>query len=335
MITFEYPYFAFLLFLPFLIRIFRTNAAKKSDKALRVPFVKDIKNIQSMKSNFVAFEGGKRFDKTFWALFVCFIFIVLALMRPVEIGEPERLNNKGRDILLVTDISTSMLEEDFEYHHQRLSRMEAVRAVVSDFVKNRVNDRFGLILFGTHAYVQAPITFDKQAVVDILQSMKAGMAGQSTAIGDALALALKTLRTTKTDKDNQVIILLTDGENNDGQMSVAEAIKLAKGEGIKVYTIGIGSPQMSLVNAFFGIQNSGLDESALKELAAETKGRYFKVTTLRELIDVYKKIDELEEQNFDDYFIYEKTEWYFVFVLIAVCLGFVFLLPTFFKERKQ
>ena len=162
----------------------------------------------------------------------CFVFIVLALMQPVKTGEPERLNNKGRDILLVTDISTSMLEEDFEYNHRRLSRMEAVRAVVSDFVKNRANDRLGLILFGTRAYLQAPITFDKQAVIDILDTMKAGMAGQSTAIGDALALALKTLRGTKTDKDNQVIILLTDGENNDGKMSVAEAIELAKGEGV-------------------------------------------------------------------------------------------------------
>ncbi|MBO4293965.1 MAG: VWA domain-containing protein [Alphaproteobacteria bacterium] len=335
MITFEYPYFALLLVVPFFIRMIKTKASRQKDKALKVPFIKDIKNVGQMKSNFNVFEKGKYFDKTFLALMSCFVFIVLALMQPVKTGEPERLNNKGRDILLVTDISTSMLEEDFEYNHRRLSRMEAVRAVVSDFVKNRANDRLGLILFGTRAYLQAPITFDKQAVIDILDTMKAGMAGQSTAIGDALALALKTLRGTKTDKDNQVIILLTDGENNDGKMSVAEAIELAKGEGVKVYTIGVGSPQMSLVDAFFGIQNSGLDEQALKELAAATKGRYFKVTTLKELVDVYKKIDALEEQNFEDYFLYPKTELYYIFVLIALCLGLVFLLPNLFKGKEQ
>ena len=321
MIVFEYPYLAFLLLLPFFLMLFKTKASALG-RALKIPFLRDIQNIQSIKTNLISLTSPRRFGLPFFILFICYTFIVLSLMRPVELGEPKRIDNKGRDILLVTDISTSMLEEDFFYQYRPIPRIEAVRAVVSDFAKNRLHDRLGLILFGTRAYLQVPLTFDKEAVTDVLSTMQAGMAGQSTAIGDALALALKTLKNTKSDKENQVIILLTDGENNDGEISVPEAINLAKNEGIKIYTIGIGSPQMSLTKAFFNIQNSGLDEQTLKTLADETKGRYFKVTTLKELVNVYKKIDLLEEQNFEDRVIYEKKELYFIPLLIAFVLAF-------------
>ena len=321
MIVFEYPYLAFLLILPFFLMLFKTKASALG-RALKIPFLRDIQNIQNIKANLISLTSPRRFGLPFFILFICYTFIVLSLMRPVELGEPKRIDNKGRDILLVTDISTSMLEEDFFYQYRPIPRIEAVRAVVSDFVKNRLHDRLGLILFGTRAYLQVPLTFDKESVTDVLSTMQAGMAGQSTAIGDALALALKTLKNTKSDKENQVIILLTDGENNDGEISVPEAINLAKNEGIKIYTIGIGSPQMSLAKAFFNIQNSGLDEQTLKTLADETKGRYFKVTTLKELVNVYKKIDLLEEQNFEDRVIYEKKELYPVSLLIAFLLAF-------------
>lgn len=321
MIVFEYPYLVVLLILPFLLKPFRSGSAKFS-RALKIPFLKDITNIQNSKGNTVALSTSGGFGKSFWLLFICYVFLVLSLMRPVELGEPQRLENKGRDILLVTDISTSMLEKDFYYRQTLLPRIEAVRAVVADFVKNRLHDRLGLILFGTQAYLQAPLTFDKQAVLDVLSNMQAGMAGESTSIGDALALALKTLKKTKTEKENQVIILLTDGESNDGEISVAEAVRLAKHEGIKIYTVGIGAPQTDLIKTFLNIQNSGLDEQTLKELAAETKGRYFKVTSLKQLISVYQKIDELEEQDFEDRVIYEKKELYDIPLLIAFVFAF-------------
>ena len=331
MIIFEYPYLAFLVFLPFLIRLLHIKGTSTFDRALRIPFLKDIKSIQSIKSVLGSFSGPSLFNLSFWVLFLAWCLVVLSLMRPVELGNPQRIENKGRDILLVTDISTSMLEEDFVYMHRRISRMEAVRAVVSDFVKNRLHDRLGLILFGTRAYLQAPLTFDRQAVLDVLDQMRAGMAGQSTSLGDAVGLALKTLKKSKTTKDNQVIILLTDGESNDGYMSVAEAINLAYEEGVKIYTIGVGSPQKSLVDAFFGIQhNSALDEAFLKELAEKTKGRYFKVENLKDLINVYQKIDTLEEQDFEDHFIQNKTELYYIpffaaFLWILVVLLYVVL----------
>ena len=334
MIVFEYPYLAFLLILPFFLMLFKTKASALG-RALKIPFLRDIQNIQNIKANLITLTSPRRFGLPFFILFICYTFIVLSLMRPVELGEPKRIDNKGRDILLVTDISTSMLEEDFFYQYRPIPRIEAVRAVVSDFVKNRLHDRLGLILFGTRAYLQVPLTFDKESVTDVLSTMQAGMAGQSTAIGDALALALKTLKNTKSDKENQVIILLTDGENNDGEISVPEAINLAKNEGIKIYTIGIGSPQMSLAKAFFNIQNSGLDEQTLKTLADETKGRYFKVTTLKELVNVYKKIDLLEEQNFEDRVIYEKKELYPVSLLIAFLLAFGALVLQALSGEKR
>jgi len=334
MMVFEYPYLLVLLVLPFLFKFLRSEGMG-TGRALKIPFLKDLINIQKEKGSLKVFSGHKSFNASFWMLFICYVLLVLSAMRPVELGEPRRMPNKGRDILLVTDISTSMLEEDFIYQNRYLSRMEAVRAVVADFVKHRIHDRLGLILFGTRAYLQAPLTFDKEAVLDVLNTMQAGMAGQSTSIGDAVALALKTLNQTKTQKENQVIVLLTDGENNDGQISVAEAVRLAKNEGVKIYTIGIGSPRMSLVKAFFNAQNSPLDEQTLKELAAETQGRYFKVTTLKELIDVYKKIDLLEEQDFEDHVTYDKKELYYIPLLAALIFALCGLALNALYGRKS
>ena len=333
MIDFEYPYLAGLVFLPFLLKLFKGESAELG-YALKIPFLKDIINIQNTKINLKGLAGRKHFNFSFWMLFICYLLLVLSAMRPLEIGEPHRVENKGRDILLVTDISTSMLEEDFTFQHRRLSRMEAVRAVVSDFVENRKHDRLGLILFGTRAYLQAPLTFDKEAVLDVLSTMQAGMAGQSTAIGDAVALALKTLKENKTEKENQVIVLLTDGESNDGQISVAESVKMAAKEGIKIYTIGIGSPQMSLAKVFFNVQNSPLEEQTLKDLAEQTKGRYFKVYNLKELVDVYKKIDLLEEQDFEDRVIYEKKELYIYPLLAAFVVALSMLFGCALFRRR-
>ena len=259
----------------------------------------------------------------------------MALMKPVRTFEPIHIQNEGRDIMLVTDISTSMLEDDFSYQGRRLERIEAVRAVVSDFAQNRLHDRMGLILFGTRAYEQVPLTFDKQALLTVLDAMEAGMAGQSTSIGDAVALALKSLQKSKTEKDNQVIILLTDGENNDGRISFPQAISLAKQEGIKVYTIGVGAPTFSLAKTLFGIEDTGLDEKSLKELADETKGRYFKVTSLSELIKVYKEIDKLEKQDFEENVVYPKEDFYYVPLLAAFALSMIGFLFKVLKRRHK
>ena len=330
MIKFVYPYAVLLIFLPFVIRYFSKNKMQISDFALKVPFVKDFSDIKKSILARPYDQNGHMF-RYFWFLMLIWFFVVLALMRPIKEGLPMRLEHEGRDILLITDISTSMLEDDFVFNHRRVTRLEAVRAIVSDFVSKRLNDRLGLVLFGTKAYLQAPLTFDRQAVLDVLSSMQAGMAGQSTSIGDAIALGLKNLSTSKTKKDNQVIILLTDGENNDGAMSFAQAIALAKDEGIKVYTIGVGSPAFSVSAAFFGLQNQGLDEKNLKILAEETQGRYFRAESLSDLIEAYRKIDALETDTIKDNYVYPKQELYFEALFAALMIAFCGLLSVALK----
>ena len=166
--------------------------------ALKVPFLKDIKYIQA-KSEQTAFSAlGSRawLSVKYLYLFSLWVLLVIAAARPQLVGEPYRLKAENRDIMLVIDISPSMLQPDLS-RTQRIDRLTAVKAVVGSFVQKRTEDRLGLILFGTRAYVQSPLTFDKNAVAEILNNADAGMAGNSTSIGDALGLALKNLREEK------------------------------------------------------------------------------------------------------------------------------------------
>lgn len=321
MITFLYPYFAWLLLLPFAVRWLLPVVKGSYGDALSVPFAADFADISAQskaKSSSLARAGLTR---CFWACFLIYSLLVLAAMRPVQMGEPVRISNEGRDILMVTDISTSMLEEDFSTRNFRLSRLNAVKAVVSEFVKKRQDDRIGLILFGTQAYLQAPLTYDRQSVLEILNSVDAGMAGNSTAIGDALGLALKSLKDKGGELNRKVIILLTDGENNDGRLSLPEATAMAAAEGVKIYTIGVGGSRQSLLNSFFGVGGSSLDEQSLKQLAAETEGRYFRADDVNGLVNVYKAIDLLEPESSDENFVYPRRDLYYMPLLLAMLLA--------------
>ena len=194
---------------------------------------------------------------------------------------------------------------------------------MGSFVDKRTEDRLGLILFGTRAYLQSPLTFDKQAVRNILFNADAGMAGNSTSIGDALGLALKNLKDEK-NKDNKVIILLSDGENNDGSLSMAQAINLAEKEKIKVYTIGVGA-EASFIGSLFNLQNNELDERSLKELAQKTKGNYYRATDLNSLAAIYQKIDALEPQNNEGGIVQEKKELFYIPLVLALILATLLL----------
>lgn len=318
MITFLYPYSAWLLLLPFVVRFVLPAVEGLYGDALSVPFVADFAAVSAKtKTNGLSLTRTG-LTKRFWSCFVVYALIVAALMRPVQTGEPIRISNEGRDILMVTDISTSMQEDDFSFNGYRLSRLNAVKAVVSEFIKKRQNDRVGLILFGTQAYLQAPLTYDKASVLEILNSTDAGMAGNSTSIGDALGLALKTLKDTGGNINRKVIILLTDGENNDGKLSMAEATAMATEEGVKIYTIGVGGGRQSFMKAFFGMGNSSLDEQSLKNIAAETEGRYFKADDVKGLANVYNAINLSEPESSDENFVYPRRDIYYIPLLLAV-----------------
>ena len=233
--------------------------------------------------------------------------------------------------MLVVDISTSMLQPDFSANNHRINRLSAVKAVVSAFIEKRTEDRVGLVLFGTLAYLQSPLTFDRQSVKEILMNTDAGMAGDSTSIGDALGVALKNLKD-ESRKDNIVIILLTDGENNDGSLSMAQAINLAEKEGIKIYTIGVGG-QGNFMSSLLHLRSNELDEASLKELSKKTKGNYFRAKDLNSLAEIYQRIDSLEPQTNEGTVIQEIKEYFYVPLLVALALiVFLLVLPrSYFK----
>ena len=334
MIEFAYPYALGMLVLPFVAYFLLPQLKGMHGDALKVPFVADLKRIE-IKSG-IMWRGDElkniHFSRKFWLVYGIWGLLCVAAMRPQIVGNPVKMENEGRDIMLVLDISTSMLEPDFDYQGRRATRLDAVKRVVADFVEKRKADRMGLILFGTRAYLQAPLTYDKTALKDILFSMKAGMAGDSTSIGDALALALKNMLNTK-KKRSQVIVLLTDGENNDGSLSMAQAIKLAAMEKIKVYTIGVGSP-----NLFFKMLSSvglqGLDESELNTLADVTKGQYFRASKTDELRKIYDLIDELETSTDEERYVRDIEELYYVPLFLAWVWAFSLIVVWRLRRHK-
>ena len=323
MIIFQFPLAFTLLILPFFIYFLLPPLKGLHGDALRVPFLNDIAQINLLAGSLWGQKSQGKSSKLLYAiLYTSWIFLSLAVARPQWVGEPLRTNNYGRDILLVTDISTSMLEPDFTYNNRRIDRLTAVKLAADSFIKQRTSDRIGLILFGTRAYLQSPITFDKQSVLDILWSTDAGMAGNSTAIGDAVGLALKTLSSSPTADKDKTIILLTDGENNDGSLSMPEVLKLAKDENIKIYTIGV-SGENQILNSFFGVklpQIKGLDEETLKLLAAETKGNYYRASDTNSLQQIYKEIDSLEPSLDKDQYIQERKDLFYYPLAISLMM---------------
>lgn len=333
MISFVYPWMFILLGVPILVYLLPIIKGVHGD-ALRITFFDDLSKINLKSGGLWAKSSSseRQINIAKILLFIIYALIVCAVARPQWAGEPIRIKNEGRDILLVMDISTSMLERDFSYQGRKISRLQAVKAAASDFVDKRQADRMGLILFGSRAYLQSPLTYDKQAVKDILMTMDAGMAGNSTAIGDALGLALKSIRDNN-HKENKVIILLSDGENNDGSLSLPQAIQLAKSEKVKIYTIGVGGAG-SLVQSILSYKialPSGLDEESLKQLAEEAGGQYFRADDTAALVGVYDAIDKLEPQEQEENYVREIREYYYIPLLGAIVLSILLLI---IKRRK-
>lgn len=330
---FLYPEMFWLLLIPFVVYWLLPPLKGQHGDALKVPFLEDLRKItlKSQKQQLIMISGKAKFSIKFLYFFVLWSLLTVALARPQYVGEPFRLKAENRDIMLVVDISNSMQNPDFSTRTQRIDRMSAVKAVVSSFIDQRTDDRVGLILFGTLAYLQSPLTFDKQAVKEILLNTDAGMAGNSTSIGDALGIALKNLKDEK-NKNNKVIILLTDGENNDGSLSMAQAIDLAEKEGIKIYTIGVGG-QANFISSLFSLRSGELDEESLKALAEKTKGNYYRATDVNSLIDVYKKIDALEPQNQEGNTVQETRELFYIPVIVVLFLvSLLLFLPRGFLK---
>ncbi len=244
-----------------------------------------------------AAQEDRRFAAHRWRLLlasIAWLLLVCAAARPQLIGEPLALPVSGRDLLLAVDISGSMETADMQLGRQVTDRLTAVKAVAGEFIERREGDRLGLILFGEQAYLQTPLTFDRQTVRTLLNEAAIGLAGKSTAIGDAIGLAVKRLR--KQPQEDRVLILLTDGANTAGSVEPLKAADLAAAEGLRIHTIGVGA-ESRLVRGLLGsrqVSNTELDEATLTAIAEKTGGRYFRARDIAGLEAIYQLLDELE-----------------------------------------
>jgi len=221
---------------------------------------------------------------------------VAALARPVWVGEPVALPTNGRDILLAVDISGSMGRDDMVQNGQQVDRLTTVKSVVGDFVIEREGDRLGLILFGEKAYLQTPLTFDRQSMQTLLNEAQIGFAGKDgTAIGDAIGLSVKRLQ--DRPENHRVVILLTDGASNAGELEPAQGADLARRAGVKIYTVGIGA-EVQETWGLFGKRvtnpSADLDEASLIAIAEQTGGKFFRARDPEELSAIYTELNRLE-----------------------------------------
>ena len=209
---------------------------------------------------------------------------------------------------------------------RRVTRLQVVKKAADQFVEKRKGDRIGLILFGSRAYLQTPLTFDRQTVIDMLNDATIGLAGIETAIGDAIGLAIKRLR--EYPVESRVLILLTDGSNNAGSVKPIPAAKLAAKEKIRIYTIGLGAERM-VVASIFGNQvvnpSQDLDESSLKEVAKLTGGLYFRARNTQELEKIYQSLDKLEPISEDTIVFRPKKPLYPWPLALMLLLSFYYI----------
>jgi len=286
-----WPWMLALLPVPWIVRRFVPPEPMDKDAALRAP----------MAGEFAVVAGpGRLVGAKPWRLALLALiwtFTVLAAARPQYVGEAESLPMTGRDLLMAVDLSGSMEERDFELNGEWVDRLTATKTVARDFIKRRVGDRIGLILFGRETYLQTPLTFDRATVQTLLDEAVIGLAGTETAIGDAIGLAIKTLTDAGVDESRRVLILLTDGANTAGAVEPLKAADLARQRGMVIYTIGIGADAL-LVRSLFGVRrvnpSADLDEQTLTTIAEGTGGRYFRARDIASFEQIYDILDELE-----------------------------------------
>lgn len=321
MIHFEWPWLLCGLPLPLLIRWLAPSSPFVEQSALKVPFLDDFS-----PEKIPVFSQTQQ-----WRLLLAtlaWLLLLIACARPQWLGEPIEQAVSGRDLMLAVDLSASMEEQDFIINKNPVDRLTAIKWVASDFINRRVGDRVGLILFGTQAYLQTPLTFDRKTVQILLDESVIGLAGDNTAIGDAIGLAVKRLKNQLAN--SRVLILLTDGANTAGEVSPLKAAELAAANQLKIYTIGVGADEM-IIRSFFGNRkvnpSRDLDENTLVKVAESTGGRYFRARNSDELNNIYMLLDKLEPVEKDKQYFRPRSELYYwplslaLGLVVFICLS--------------
>lgn len=323
---FVWPFVAFILPLPLFVWLvfphIHTTGKNIVSDALRVPFFNRVGGMTHHRR----MSSGRLIAFSMILAWVCF---VLAAMRPVRYENELPAFHEARNIMMAIDLSTSMARKDFDINGYSVPRVDVVKSVIHDFIVNRAGDRLGMVIFGSKAYTLAPLSQDLRTLDELFADVNLGIAGEQTAIGDALALSVQNIA--KVPKGKKVIILLSDGYNNAGTIMVSQATELAKKQGISVYTIGIGSTKQNkttFLGLLGGNDSQGWDEMTLKKIAKDTGGRYFRAKSTKDLIDVYREIDRLETMVVENKGFKPKRELFYYPLLLG--LGF-----WLFAQRKR
>jgi len=321
-IHFYWSWLLLALPLPLLFRWLLPAQQPAEQAALKVPFLDDF---DDMETQAIALQQH-------WPIILAVFawgFLVLASCRPQWLGDAIEQNISGRDLMLAVDVSGSMAEQDFVIGNTRVDRLSATQHVAAEFIARRVGDRVGLILFGTRAYIQTPLTFDHKTVVTLLNEAFIGITDDrpATSIGDAIGLAVKRLQ--DQPSDSRVLILLTDGANTSGELSPLQAAELAAKNQLKIYTIGIGADEL-MVRSLFGNQkinpSRDLDEKTLTAIAETTGGRYFRAKNTQDLEQIYQLLDQLEPVEKEPQYFRPTTELYpWPLALALLITGFIAL----------
>ena len=263
----------------------------------------------------------------------CLVLLVLAAARPQFYNVSREIRSSGVDIMLCLDTSGSMRALDFKIDDEPVSRLTAVKKVVSDFIKKRKTDRIGMVVFGEEAFTQSPLTMDKGLLLGLVEKMEIGMAGDRTAIGSAIAIGGKRLKDLKAK--SRILILLTDGRNNAGDIAPDAAAEAVRALGVKIYSIGVGGkgPAPFRVKSFFGTrivhQRVDLDETTLKKVASLGRGKYFRAADSKSLSEIYDIIDKEEKTEIKVKEFFHFKELYRFFLIPALFfLGLEIFLKT-------
>jgi Ca-activated chloride channel homolog len=311
-INFAEPYFLYLLAIVPVMVAFYVLKQHKANASLRMP------GLSPFEGTGLTFRHYLR-HILFSFRVAAVILLIIVLARPQATNKFQNISTEGIDIVLTLDISGSMLARDF-----KPDRLEASKNVATEFISGRPYDRIGLVVFSGESFTQCPLTTDHAVLINLLREIESGMIEDGTAIGNGLATAVNRIK--DSDAKSRVIILLTDGVNNRGDIAPATAADIAKTFGIRVYTVGVGTMGMAPypVQTPFGLQYQNMpveiDENILKEISQVTGGMYFRATDNDKLVQVYNEIDKLEKSKIDVRQFSRKDEKFMFPALIAFIL---------------
>ena len=317
----EFVWWWVLILLPLPLLVYKLLPRESQQAEIKLAYLPD-----NTHSNKPKQKLQKTLSIAIWTL------LIIACARPVWFGDPIEFQPKYRDLMLVVDLSGSMQKEDMNLDGEFTDRLTAVKKVLSDFVAKRKGDRLGVVLFGDHAYLQTPLTADRQAVIQQINQTVIGLVGQSTAMGDGIGLGTKTF--VDSNAPQRVMVLLSDGGNTAGVLDPIEAAEIAKKYNATIYTVGVGAGEM-MVKEFFMTRKvdtaADLDEKTLTQIAEVTGGQYFRARDTEQLENIYETINQLEPVSSDTQTWRPQSEW-FRYPLSAA-LGLSVLL--FFLRRKH